>query len=43
MPGIDSSPSRFRALPVYTSGGAGIWDPSMRIGTHPEMVLPHFE
>ena len=34
---------RFGDLLVYTSSGAGTWGPPMRVGTHPEIVLIHFE
>jgi predicted MPP superfamily phosphohydrolase len=34
---------RFGELLVYTSSGAGTWGPPMRVGTHPEIVLIHFE
>jgi predicted MPP superfamily phosphohydrolase len=34
---------RFGDLWVYTSSGAGTWGPPMRVGTHPEIVLIHFE
>ncbi len=33
----------FGALQVYTSSGAGTWGPPMRVGTHPEVALLHFE
>jgi uncharacterized protein len=35
--------SRFGALEVYTSSGAGTWGPPMRIGSAPEMVVFTFE
>ena len=34
---------RFGALQIYTSYGAGIWGPPMRVGTRPEIVLIEFQ
>jgi predicted MPP superfamily phosphohydrolase len=34
---------QFGSLQVYTSSGAGTWGPPMRVGTHPEIVLLHFD
>jgi uncharacterized protein len=34
---------RFETLAVYTSCGAGTWGPPMRVGTHPEVALIHFQ
>lgn len=34
---------RFGDMLVYTSSGAGTWGPPLRVGSHPEIVLIHFE
>jgi len=33
----------FGKMMVYTSSGAGTWGPPMRVGTHSEIVLIHFD